>query len=78
MPMSAVVMTVNMAAGTPMLIPIGPSQSAGTVRPINFGGTVTFTDARQAAAYAGIAVNVINLHTGTEVRTTEHGSRPCP
>jgi len=49
-PMSAAVMTVNTAAATPMLIPFGPSQSAGTVRPINFGGIVTFAEARQAAA----------------------------
>lgn len=62
MPMIAVAMTVNTAAGTPMLIPFGPSQSAGTVRPISFGGTVTFTEARQAAAYAGMEVNSGNLH----------------
>ena len=59
-PMSAVVMTVNTTAGTPILIPFGPSQSAGTVRPINCEGIVTFTEARQAAAYAGAEVNVVN------------------
>jgi hypothetical protein len=53
-PMSAVVITVNTAAGSPMLIPFGPSQSAGTVRAIVCGGIVTFTEARQAAEYAGI------------------------
>lgn len=53
-PMSAAVMTVNTAAGTPMLIPLGPSQSDGTERLIRLLGTVTFTEDRQAAAYAGI------------------------
>jgi hypothetical protein len=48
MPMSAVVMTVNMAAGIPILIPFGPSQSAGTVRVMNCGGTLTLTEERQA------------------------------
>lgn len=52
-PMRPAVMTVNTAAGNPMLMPVGPSQSAGTVRPTSCGGTVTFTEARQAAAYAG-------------------------
>ena len=77
-PMTAAVMTVNTAAGTPMLIPFGPSQSAGTVRAIEFGGIVTFTEARQAAAYAGIEINNVCMRTGVGVRTTEHGSRPCP
>jgi len=47
-----------------MLIPFGPSQSAGTVRPIDVLGTVTFTEARQAAAYAGDEVNDIDLGAG--------------
>ena len=72
-PISAVVMTVNTTAGNPMLIPFGPSQSAGTVRPINAGGTVTFAEARQAAAYAGIKVSKINLHTTAEC--TYHRAR---
>jgi len=65
-PMSPAVMTVNTAAGNPMLIPFGPSQSAGTVSPIDALGTVTFTEARQAAAYAGSEVNGISLRTGVE------------
>lgn len=65
-PMSAVVITVNTTAGNPMLIPVGPSQSAGTVRLINVEGTVTFTDARQAAAYAVIGVSNTGLHKGME------------
>ena len=77
-PMSAAVMTVNTAAGTPILIPFGPSQSAGTVRAIDVGGIVTFVEARQAAAYAGIQVSNVCLHAGIQVRTTEYGSRPCP
>jgi len=59
-PMSPAVMTVNTTAGKPMLIPFGPSQSAGTVRPIDALGTVTFTEERQAAAYARDEVNGIN------------------
>ena len=66
-PMSPAVITVNTAAGNPMLIPFGPSQSAGTVRPIDAGGTVTFTEARHAAAYAGDEVNGINLHIGAKL-----------
>jgi hypothetical protein len=72
-PMSAVAMTVNTVAGNPMLIPFGPSQSAGTVRPINAGGTVMFVEARQAAAYAGVEVNNIDLHTA--VKCTYHQAR---
>jgi len=66
-------MTVNTAAGNPMLIPFGPSQSAGTVRPIDARGTVTFTEVRQAAAYAGDEVNDTNLHT--EMERTHHRAR---
>jgi len=51
-PMNPVVMTVKMATGTLMLIPVGPSMLAGSVRLTDPGGTVTFTEARQAAAYA--------------------------
>ena len=64
-PMSPAVMTVNTTAGIPMLIPFGPSQSAGTVRPIKFGGTVTFAEARQAAAYAEREVNDAGLRART-------------
>lgn len=71
-------MTVNTAAGNPMLMPFGPSQSAGTVRATSCGGTVTFAEARQAAAYAGREVNSMNLHRGRDGRTTEDGSGPCP
>jgi len=65
-PMSPAVMTVSTAAGNPMLIPFGPSQSAGTLRPTDAEGIVTFTEARQAAAYAGYEVNGINLGTGVK------------
>ena len=57
-------MTVNTAAGSPMLIPFGPSQSAGTVSATSCGGIVTFTEARQAAEYAGREVSNIDLDTG--------------
>ena len=65
-PMIPAVITVNTAAGTPMLIPFGPSQSAGTVRLIDVLGTVTFTEARQAAAYAGDDVNAPTYTYGLE------------
>ena len=61
-PMTAVAMTVNTAAGNPILIPFGPSQSAGTVRRTDTGGTVTFTEARQAVAYAGVEVSGVKPH----------------
>ena len=76
--MSPAVMTVNTVAGNPMLIPFGPSQSAGTVRLINAGGTVTFAEARQAAAYARIEVNNTTFTGWWNVRTTKHGGRPSP
>ena len=47
--MSPAVMTVNTVAGNLLLIPFGPSQSAGTT---------TVVEVRQAAAYTRIEINI--------------------